>query len=287
MSATEQKKTAPKSVEDVTIQDNFLFGTLLRDPDICREILQRILGIPIGHIDYPTSEKTIETGYYNKGIRLDILTDLPDQSICCVEMQIRIVRVDRISILPKRTRYYHSAIDTSVLEKGSDYPDLPACILIFICVFDEFELGLHRYTFRNTCAERDTLLLDDGAETIILNTKGTADDISPELRSFLNFVDGKPATEDDPFFFQLEEKIRQIKNDQKWRHDFMIMSADYMDARREGREEGREEGRVLQSIDIYREEMHLDDEQIKQKIMDKFSLDESEAKQYMKPAKTA
>ena len=89
MSATEQKKTAPKSVEDVTIQDNFLFGTLLRDPDICREILQRILGIPIGHIDYPTSEKTIETGYYNKGIRLDILTDLPDQSICCVEMQIR------------------------------------------------------------------------------------------------------------------------------------------------------------------------------------------------------
>ena len=67
----------------------------------------------------------------------------------------------------------------------------------------------------------------------------------------------------------------------------MIMSADYMDARREGREEGREEGRVLQSIDIYREEMHLDDEQIKQKIMDKFSLDESEAKQYMKPAKTA
>jgi hypothetical protein len=193
-----------KALEDVTIQDNFLFGTLLKDPDICREILQRILGVPIGSIRYPEAEKTIDTGYYSRGMRLDIYTDLPDHSVCCVEMQVR--------------------------------------------------QGLHRYTFRNACEEMDGLLLEDGAVTMILNTRGTAEDISPELRRFLDFVNGAPATEDDPFLCHLEERIHQIKNDQKWRHNYMIMSADYMDIRREERQigealgEARGEARGIERI---------------------------------------
>ena len=242
LETSEQTKMLLKALEDVTIQDNFLFGTLLKDPEICREILQRILGVPIGSIRYPEAEKTIDTGYYSRGIRLDIYTDLPDHSVCCVEMQVRQIRNSQISVLPRRTRYYHSAIDTSILEKGEDYPDLPNSLLIFICVFDEFRQGLHRYTFRNACEEMDGLLLEDGAVTMILNTRGTAEDISPELRRFLDFVNGAPATEDDPFLCHLEERIHQIKNDQKWRHNYMIMSADYMDIRREGIQIGEARG---------------------------------------------
>ena len=63
----------------------------------------------------------------------------------------------------------------------------------------------------------------------------------------------------------------------------MIMSADYMDARREGREEGR----VLQSIEIYRNEMNMDNDQIRQKLIEKFSMNESEASDFLKMSETA
>ena len=70
----------------------------------------------------------------------------------------------------------------------------------------------------------------------------------------------------------------------------MIMSADYMDIRREGIQigeargevRGEARGRILQSVDIYRNEMQLDDDRILQKIMEKFHLTEPVATEYLK-----
>ena len=66
----------------------------------------------------------------------------------------------------------------------------------------------------------------------------------------------------------------------------MIMSADYMDIRREERQigeaHGEARGRILQSVDIYRNEMQLDDDRILQKIMEKFHLTEPIATEYLK-----
>ena len=44
------------------------------------------------------------------------------------------------------------------------------------------------YTIKNRCLEEPEMNYDDGAETIVLYTKGTKGTISEELRQFLNYM---------------------------------------------------------------------------------------------------
>ena len=53
--------------------------------------------------------------------------------------------------LPKRGRYYQGLIDMDLLEKGNVYSELNKSIIIFICTFDYYKMGLYKYTFNNIC----------------------------------------------------------------------------------------------------------------------------------------
>ena len=63
-------------------------------------------------------------------------------------------------------------------------------------------------------------MLDDGATTIFLSTKGKLNDVSPKLKAFLNFVCGK--TSDEPFVKKLEHKLFESKQNFKWRQEYML-----------------------------------------------------------------
>ena len=93
--------------------------------------------------------------------------------------------------IPKRSRYYQSMIDLNILEKGSDYRQLKKSFVIFICTFDLFGKGRHIYTFENRCIQELSLPLGDETTKIILNTKGTANDVSDDMKSLLNYIDGQ------------------------------------------------------------------------------------------------
>ena len=53
------------------------------------------------------------------------------------------------------------------------------------------------------------------------------------------------------------------------------------EGRQEGREEGRQEGRILQLIEVYRNELHMDDALIRDKVAQRFGLPESEISRFM------
>ena len=61
--------------------------------------------------------------------------------------------------------------------------------LTIIAVIAQLERGRHIYTFMERCDEDSSLTLGNGAVKIFLSTKGTIDDVSPELKHFLNYVD--------------------------------------------------------------------------------------------------
>ena len=50
--------------------------------------------------------------------------------------------------LPKRSRYYHTSMDTYFLKKGKPYKDLKPSYVIFICMKDPFEMGEAVYQFQ-------------------------------------------------------------------------------------------------------------------------------------------
>jgi len=59
--------------EDIGISNDFLFGKIMRNPELCKELLERILpDIEIDHVEYPETQKTIRPDVDAKSVRLDI-----------------------------------------------------------------------------------------------------------------------------------------------------------------------------------------------------------------------
>ena len=230
-----------KKYEELELRDDFMFSRIMSNHKFVKPLLETILGVKIRKIVYPQTQKTIDLSLQAKGIRLDVYVEDDQNTVFNLEMQ-----TSDGANLPKRMRYYQGMIDLNILDKGKDYTTLKKSYVIFICTFDPFGEGRHIYTFCNTCQENTALTLDDDAVKIILSTKGTMDDVSPEMKRILDYIDGKGAS--DKFTEELEEAVRSARQNERWRLDYMTLEYEYrqryLEGKEEGRAEGREEGRA-------------------------------------------
>ena len=226
-----------KKYEELELRDDFMFSRIMSNPKFVKPLLETILGVKIRKIVYPQTQKTIDLSLQAKGIRLDVYVEDDQNTVFNLEMQ-----TSDGANLPKRMRYYQGMIDLNILDKGQDYTTLKKSYVIFICTFDPFGEGRHIYTFCNTCQENTALTLDDDAVKIISSTKGTMDDVSPEMKRILDYIDGKGAS--DKFTEELEEAVRSARQNERWRLDYMTLEYEYRQRYLEGKEEGREEGRA-------------------------------------------
>lgn len=224
-----------KTFERLELKDDFMFGVVMRNPRYCKPFLETILGIRISHLEYPASQQTIDLSADAKSVRLDVYVEDGKGTVYNVEMQTTPRRN-----LPKRMRYYQGMIDLSILEKGEDYKGLKRSFIIFICTFDLFGQGRHVYTFENRCIQDLELPLGDEATKIILNTKGTMDDVSPEMKHLLDFIDGQKP--EDNFTTELSEAVKTVRDNAKWRLDYMTLQMSYQEKYEEGMECGLVEG---------------------------------------------
>ena len=79
----------------------------------------------------------------------------------------------------------------------------------------------HIYTFENICKEDGSISMGDEAVKIFLNAKGTLDDVSDELKAFLDYVAGKKPK--DAYVERLEEAVKEAKKNREWRHEYMTL----------------------------------------------------------------
>ena len=103
---------------------------------------------------------------------------------------------------------------------------------------------LHKFTFRNVCAEDPELELGDGTYKIFLTPAGTADDISKEMRELMSYMADNKAESD--FTVRLENAVNAIKKGEGWRREYMQlkekMDAQYEAGKSDGKEKGMEDG---------------------------------------------
>ena len=92
------------------------------------------------------------------------------------------------------------------------------------------------------CIEEPELVLPDETKKVFLCTEGTQDDISANIKDFLNFVAGRSAN--GPLAKNLREEVQKALTKEEWRKEYMENMAVIMDAKREGRAEGRAKGRA-------------------------------------------
>ena len=112
-------------------------------------------------------------------------------------------------------------IDLQLIDKGQLYDELKRSYVIFICPFDLYGKGQHIYTFENICKEDGSIFMGDEAVKIFLNAKGTLDDVSDELKAFLDYVAGKKPK--DAYVERLEEAVKEAKKNREWRHEYMTL----------------------------------------------------------------
>ena len=203
--------------EELSISNDFLFGKVMQNPELCRGLLQRILpDLKIARIEYPELQKSIRMDMDARSVRLDVYVKDEKETVYDIEMQ-----VSGTKELPRRSRYYQSMIDLQLIDKGQLYDELKRSYVIFICPFDFYGKGRHMYTFENICREDGRISMGDEAVKIFLNAKGTLDDVSDELKAFLDYVAGKKPK--DAYVERLEEAVKEARKNREWRHEYMTL----------------------------------------------------------------
>ena len=224
--------------EEIGLSNDFIFGKVMSDPELCKELLERILpGIEIDHIEYPELQKPIKEDVDARSVRLDVYVKDGKNTVYDIEIQKVNTRE-----LPKRSRYYQGMMDLQLIDSGQPYKKLNQSYVIFICLEDVFGKNRHIYTFENICREDPGIKLRDGAIKIFLNAKGNRNDVSSELRAFLDYLGGKKS--EDEYVQKLEKAVREAKRNRKWRHEYMTLLMRDQENQEIGEERGRREGRL-------------------------------------------
>ena len=231
------RQSVAKNYDELEFRDDFMFGKVMEDMNLCREVLECLLQHPVAKLKDIQAQREFKFTSDGKPIRVDVYSEDTENRIYDAEMQNLNHKSAEYHQLPKRSRYYQGAIDIDFMNKGNTYKVLPESRVLFICTFDPFKKGLSQYTFRERCDEKGDLLLNDGTMKIFYNSRYQGDDIPDELRDFYEYVNHGKARS------RLTEKIdKAVLNGRKnelWRTQYMKERVLLMDAKEEGREEGR------------------------------------------------
>lgn len=215
----------------LTLADDFLFSKIMAEPVLCRELIHRIFPqLEITDLSPVQVQKTVKLALHLRGVRFDVFTVMA-RNIFDLEMQ-----KERLKDLFRRTHAYHivggqDALNIADLKKSGNYENLPDVYVVFICLFDPFSeyngCERHIYPFEMRCTVEPNIALNDGIHTVFLNAKGTKDDVSPELKRFLDFVAmNKIITENgenaDPFINVLDQRVKEAKENIKWRRELCV-----------------------------------------------------------------
>ncbi len=93
-----------------------------------------------------------------------------------------------------------------------------------------------KQAFEYLCDQDPSLTFGDETVKIILNTKGTMDDVSLEMKRLLEYIDGQAAS--DEFTKELEDAVQSVRRNEKWRLGYMTLQQEYREKYNEGLEAG-------------------------------------------------
>ena len=220
--------------ENISFTNNFAFCKVMQNEEICREVIETLLHIKVGRLEYKSFEKDLKLEIDKRGIRLDVYIADSDR-VFDLEMQT----TDKKN-LGCRMRYYQSLIDAELLDKGANFNDLKESNIIFFCTFDPFRRGLPQYTFCNSCKELPDLKLDDKCRKIAYNVNAFEKVDDEKIRKLLEFIStGKSET---PLTNKICKELKRVQGNEEWRAEYMTWEMLKQDTYDSGFSAGEEHG---------------------------------------------
>ncbi len=210
------------TIQELNLADNFLFGKVMSDTEICRMVLEKILNISIKKAEFPVTRKTTDIAPDGGGVRLDACINDEQDTIYSVEMLCC-----KDEELLKKARYFQCNIDSDIILSGKRCTKLKKSYIIFICTFDPFSDERHLYTFENRCLENLSLTLGDETTEIFLSTKGKKDDMDDEMKDFLAYIENSTDTcvqqTSSPLVKAIHKRVAEIKLDKNMELQYMTL----------------------------------------------------------------
>ena len=194
-------------------KDAPMFGRVMRNEELCKQVLEVILNIEIDHIEYLNTEQEMSAYNDAKGVRLDVYLKASDK-VFDIEMQTTDTPYG------KRMRYYQSAIDSSLLNKGEDYTNLVESYIIFICTKDPFGHDIPLYTIERRCMETDIVDNFDDSHWLILNANAWAKDTDKARSELLQYIQNSKVG-DSSLIQAISHEVDRNNSDSEWRQSVM------------------------------------------------------------------
>lgn len=220
--------------------NSYTFAKVMGDnPDLCKRVIERILGIEIKDLVMVSSEETF-TFIEEKGIRCDILAS-DSNTYYEVEMQSY-----SDPDLDRRMQYYESAMTVRSAKKGMPYAKIPPRVLIMICTYDHYEGGRSFYSFSTRCNEDYEIVQNRGTTDIVINASTIDSNLPEDLANLLRYVQNGAVNQNDSLVCDLDIAIDEALRDESWvsfvnTFEIEAINREYRIAQK-SREEGREEG---------------------------------------------
>ena len=227
---------------ELTFRDAPMFARVMRDPELCRGVIESILGIEISRVEYQATEETTEPYVGGRGVRFDAYVKATGQ-VFDIEMQ-----AGSEPALGRRMRYYQAAMDTALMDRGDGYDMLCESFVIFICAHDPYLRGIPAYHIERICKEDPALEVKDASHWVVLNSSAWESDDDMSRSNLLHFVESGHASDD--LTEGLASAVKEANDDADWRKRAMgFMTVEHSQrvrlraARAEGLAEGEAKGR--------------------------------------------
>ena len=236
----------------IPIKRDVMFSCVMRTEKACKELLGLIFPEKkVEKIKYiggpklnPKSrnfeleiQKFLQFNALGKTVRLDVYFKDSD-TVYNIEMQGPTTK----GPLPLRARMYSSLIDANILERSMDYEKLIDSYVIFICTFDPFDRGKCIYRFQSTCEDEKDLCEGNKRYNIYLNTTGTRDDISFDLKEMFRYINGGETTigmeTKSEIVRTIDKYVQEYNANDSWRRGYMTFELLLQDNYKQGRAEG-------------------------------------------------
>ena len=201
--AYEEKR---KRVQEFNLTSDLFAGKVFEDilaaQELCRILMQKP-DLILRNVKTQYVIRNLES----HSVQLDILAEEINGSLISIELQMY-----KEAAPFRRTRYYTSCIDVSILEKGKEYDELPTVTVLYITATDFIGGKKGFYQIRRTVQEDGSVVgknVDNGLCEKYFNLKyPTTDEKANELLNYLKDSDPFYQTE---YFPRIVERVNYYK----------------------------------------------------------------------------
>ena len=234
-----------KQFKNLTIQDDFMFAKVMTaNLELTKKAIEVITERKVEDIQFHKAQYTTNPYIEAKGTRFDVLLEGDDVRYD-IEMQVR-----KQNDLTQRNTYYTSMLVVDSLRKGMSYKELPHIFVIFICIFDPFDVGKERYiASERLCSEgkdiTDEVNYNGGYDKIYLNAgpvKPTHTEGNKDLTNFLEYIRNNVIS--DELTEEMNNLVENTRINAEVELEYMTLEEKLNEFKAEGIAEGEKKTRI-------------------------------------------